>query len=844
MSGLLVRRDERGSDLEPDAAAVVGLPSQTALRFVILVVAVLVSSVYVYNALYYTLHLNQERDLLVRCTQAGRDAVDAVAAQAAQTVCRAPAQRARVLWTVLFAPVTVIVALVLVALAPWARSRRFGLTEVPVAARTAHLRATAVAALLGLSATPRLTWQRRRVTGAATAYGLPWQPSVELAPGTVALAASDPERFDSLLRHEFAHVRNRDVVLGSAAAGSFLAFVVVAILPFAVSLVPSEVGWRTGTSAVLQLALIAALVLLVQRDLLRVREHEADLRALSVGPAPARDLLTAQRPGGLRRLMGTHPSAEARLEVLRSPGTLLRVPALQAAAAGFFAFLPVPVAGSLAAGWATGTDAGPTGVFLVACALAMPFGAWAGAVALRLASDTRRVHTGAAVGLFAGVGATVALVAFDDGLYQPVRLLSGRGTDGLALLVLLLVFAGLFAWLTDAARRSLAHGWSLRRTALTVCALGAVSASLVLGALVRIWNLASVTDAGQTFGKDPGLALAEVVVGTSSAALGTGLGVVLLVPLALSLPPLRARHAPTRSGLAVALAVLVGSAGGWTAVRLSDARLRSTTTEEVRDQVLVLSRHVLVNEILGLGMAGVITAVLVAAAGKRLMVLAAAAATASGGTGLVQVLKADRLDAGDRVDAFLSFGLLSALVALVAVAVAASARRAGCTPRRRTRVALVIAALALPFAAAFPAAAYVAAPQGALREIPAFVAWSQSAGADVFSALDECASLALSPAPSQTAFAHLSGGLSAAHTQEWRSDAVREVQRRLVAALEQCRIGMHEVLHGQRATSSFRRSFCGYWGALLYLQGASGSSSGPDLGVLRLCGGRPSAASG
>lgn len=824
------------------AAAVVSLPSQTALRFLILVVAVLVSSVYVYDALYFTAYLEDEQALLARCTRAARDAPDAVAAQAAQTACRAPAQRDRVLWTVLFAPLTVLVGLALAVLAPWARHRRYDLVPLPAGARQARQRTEAVAGVLGLGHAPALTWQRRRVSGAATAYGLPWRPQVELAPGTVALASIDPERFDALLRHELAHVRNRDVVLGGAAVGSLLAFIVVADLPFTVSVLMADLPLGIEASALLRLALVTGLVFLVQRDVLRMREHEADLRALSVGPAPAGDLLPAQPVRAWRRLLRTHPDPVARTAVLQRPEKLLRVPPVQAAAAGFFAFLPVPVAGGLAAGWLTGTDAGPTGMFLVAAALAVPFGAWAGAVALRLAHDPQGRRTGAGTGLAASAGAATALTAFDNGLYQPVELLSDRGTDALAMLLVVVVMTGLFVWLVDVARCCVARRWSVRRTAVATSALGALSASLLLGALARVWALASVTDAGQAIAKDPALALTEIVFGGSSAWLGLGLMVVVVLPVALALPGRGQWRGAAAPAAVVLVAVTLGAAGGWAAVRMSDARVASLMSAELREQVIVQSRHVLVNQTVGLSTAAVLAAVLMTLAGRRLLVVVAGAVTAAVGTALLQVSTAGGLGPADAAGLMLSGAVPSALVALVAVAALAALQQTSRRLGGPARAALGACGLAIPLAVAAAAAPYIAAPQGALREVPAYAAWTTTTGADVHQVLEQCAAMAAAPPPTldPAALARVDGALSAVRASTWRSDAFGEAQGDLVAALEQCRAGVQASIAGRPDPIPFRRSLCGYFGALGHLQGIGGVTDPLPLNVLRLCGGRPS----
>ena len=107
------------------------------------------------------------------------------------------------------------------------------------------------------------------------AFGLPWRRYVRLNAGLVVLRGQDPDGFRATIRHELAHLSNRDVDLTFATVAIWRAFTVVALLPFLVfalqpSLLSDPMHWRF--SAVSATARPAAL-----------RELEAVLAAQAAG---------------------------------------------------------------------------------------------------------------------------------------------------------------------------------------------------------------------------------------------------------------------------------------------------------------------------------------------------------------------------------------------------------------------------------------------------------------------------------------------------------------------------------------------------------------------------------
>ena len=185
----------------------------------------------------------------------------------------------------------------------------------------------------GLTSSPGLRWQPVDARALGLAFGPPGRRELAFTGGLVPLAVRDPPAFRSIVLHELAHIRNRDVDLAYYAIGIWRALVVVAIIPFVVTLldellsdpgIVGSFGWR--------LLALVPLVYLVRAGILRAREHDADVRASTREPEIRRVLgaaadrerptssnagLSESRTGWLRarrgddELRGTRPPASA-----------------------------------------------------------------------------------------------------------------------------------------------------------------------------------------------------------------------------------------------------------------------------------------------------------------------------------------------------------------------------------------------------------------------------------------------------------------------------------------------------------------------------------------------------
>ncbi|TCO55659.1 M56 family metallopeptidase [Actinocrispum wychmicini] len=206
---------------------------------------------------------------------------------------------------------------------------------------------TDLAATAGLTRLPRVVVDPSSSSTGAVVFGRNRRPTVRLPGGLVAVRRTAPDHFRTVLLHEFAHIRNRDVTITYLTIALWRVFLAVSLLPF--------VGWSVTrfvtesqstvwvsevpilTRGLLLTVVMVLLVYLARSDVLRSREIYADLAASRWGAAPLGSAVTKPdtSSGTVRRVLGSfaelwsiHPRWDLRCETLTDPAVLFGVRAL------------------------------------------------------------------------------------------------------------------------------------------------------------------------------------------------------------------------------------------------------------------------------------------------------------------------------------------------------------------------------------------------------------------------------------------------------------------------------------------------------------------------------------
>lgn len=304
------------------------LPSDTTFRFALLVVAVLGANLYVWNWLWIAAGSDQRAvaQRYLGCSRShdaavagAADLASYTAANDAFSACVAHTSRPVAWWMVGGTALLLAVAvLLLLAFPVWIARRRRLRPLQPADAPELLVELGALAREAGLEEEPRWLWNPLDPTPTGLAFGRPGRHAVALTGGLVTRYVTDLPAFRAVVRHELAHLRNRDVDVTYATLALWYAFLLAGVTPFAV--VVADEGLDTVVSLGWRLLALAGLVYLTRNAVLRAREVYADVQA-SVPDG---------RDGALRRLLESLPRRHATL-----PERLARVhpdPSLRVAA--------------------------------------------------------------------------------------------------------------------------------------------------------------------------------------------------------------------------------------------------------------------------------------------------------------------------------------------------------------------------------------------------------------------------------------------------------------------------------------------------------------------------------
>lgn len=320
-------------------------PSETAFRFGLLVTAVLGSSLYVWNWIQIaSVNASDYAAGALACLRLSPVNVGATdpqgfdAATNAFSACLEELNRPSVWWMLAGTGALVLVAIALALAAPlWiVRRRRLEpLSEEDAPAALARLRELAWET--GLRSEPRFLWNPLDATATGLAFGHAGRYAVALTGGLVTKQVTDPAAFDAIVRHELAHIRNRDVDTTYFTLAIWYAFLLVAVIPFVFTLLDESGGTIVGLSW--RLLALALLVYATRNAVVRSREVYADVRASVVdGPDGALRRVVAALPprrhGLAGRLRSLHPEPAVRVARLEDTSPLFRLGLIDAFGAG------------------------------------------------------------------------------------------------------------------------------------------------------------------------------------------------------------------------------------------------------------------------------------------------------------------------------------------------------------------------------------------------------------------------------------------------------------------------------------------------------------------------------
>ena len=316
--------------------------SDTVFRFGLLVTAVIGANLYVWQWIGSASRSGPEHTAgTLTCLQLAPSSAPSLeqftAASDAFGACLDDLYRYQVWWMLGGTAALLLVAMALMLVLPlWIRRRR---RLQPLTAEDAPAAIEAVrelAAEQGIPA-PRLLWNPLDPSPGGLAFGHPARYSVALTGGLLVKQTTDPPAFRAIVRHELAHIRNRDVGITYFTLAIWYAFLLVAVVPFGATLL--DAGDRTVWNVTWRLLVLAALVYLTRNAVLRSREVYADLRA-SVPDGPDGALrrvlsgLPRPTPGLLGRVRRVHPDPQQRLAAVDDTRPLFPLGAVVAFAAG------------------------------------------------------------------------------------------------------------------------------------------------------------------------------------------------------------------------------------------------------------------------------------------------------------------------------------------------------------------------------------------------------------------------------------------------------------------------------------------------------------------------------
>ena len=354
-------------------------PSDTDFRFILLIMAVVGSSLHMFSFLFHSWWVPANRQVYIEYAEcnaalnppdavlspltqidpltASSDAVAQLQAEQqaffnAHALCDAQIDRHFSVWNLTAVAILLAVAFLIYWLIPAWKIRRDRLTPLPedtsddIRKCLEQLCQTA-----GLKKNPKFLMRSHQTTVGGIAFGNRKQRYVALSGALITKFKTDPALFRAVVLHELAHLRNGDVDKTYFSMAIAISFTFIAFVPFLIDQLHVENEHQSlfdivdsGGLAVIPLALLVYLIL---ASVLRARELYADARAATwddsrkvlqqfIKPSPTQQ--QSRWPVYLR----VHPKQSDRYQSLETHGQLFQFSLWDAFATGVVTAIAIP----------------------------------------------------------------------------------------------------------------------------------------------------------------------------------------------------------------------------------------------------------------------------------------------------------------------------------------------------------------------------------------------------------------------------------------------------------------------------------------------------------------------
>jgi Zn-dependent protease with chaperone function len=299
-------------------------PSNTTLRFFVLIISVISSSLFIYTAMSSPVLIDQ-LNAYIQCPTTN-------ATGNASRACSAPFLLLHVLFLTGGIALVLGTATVIYWLIPLWKLRWEKL--VPLSSEDAPEVVEYLSKLCNeteLTPVPRFVWNPLNFTSGAVAFGHFGRYYISLTGGLVTMFYTDQAAFRAIMLHELAHLRNRDVNKTYFTVSIWWAFVAAALVPFVIeeTFIALSRSDLFGLYQIWRIIALTVLVYLTRNGVLRAREFYADVRAsIWENSSEALTRVLQSLPpshGRWQTLARVHPDPHERSQILQETHRLFRL---------------------------------------------------------------------------------------------------------------------------------------------------------------------------------------------------------------------------------------------------------------------------------------------------------------------------------------------------------------------------------------------------------------------------------------------------------------------------------------------------------------------------------------